>query len=38
MGEKTRKGKAGSVVVAIHLPTEPHTHHPVSNGGFFDYW
>ena len=23
------------VIVAIDLPTEPHTHHPVSNGGVF---
>ena len=23
------------VIVAIHLPTKPHTHHPVSNGGVF---
>ena len=32
----TRKGKAGGVViVAIYLPTKPHTHNPVSNGGVF---
>ena len=24
------------VIVAIDLPTKPHTHFPVSNGGVFD--
>ena len=31
---KTRQGKQGGIdVVALHLPTKPHTLHPVSNGG-----
>ena len=25
----------GVVIVAIHLPTKPHTLHPVGNGGVF---
>ena len=27
-------GKQEARIVAIHLPTKPHTLHPVSNGGF----
>ena len=29
------KGKQEAQIVAIHLPTKPHTLHPVSNGGVF---
>ena len=25
--------KQGGLIVPIHLPIKPHTHHPVSNGG-----
>ena len=32
---KPEKGKQGGLVVPIHLPTKPHTHHPVTNGGVF---
>ena len=32
---KTRQGKQEARIVAIHLPTKPHTLQPVSNGGIF---